>query len=75
MCHFPTCPSTYHLCRLLVLALKNLKEAYSVKGHLNQSQCEELALIEQAYGNPHEFCHLLLTQHAFKEAGIKFFNT
>jgi pre-mRNA-processing factor 8 len=68
-----------------------LKEAYSVKGRLNQSQREELALIEQAYDNPHECTsnlhpglsfgsfartglsrikRLLLTQRAFKEAGI-----
>jgi len=60
-------------------------------GRLNQSQREELALIEQAYDNPHECEHifsvytqlntnvslglsrikrLLLTQRAFKEAGI-----
>ena len=39
---------------LIVLALEKLKEAYSVKGHLNQSQCEELALIKQVYDNPHE---------------------
>jgi pre-mRNA-processing factor 8 len=64
---------------------------------LNQSQREELALIEQAYDNPHEckYMHfvavfsiishvspglsrikrLLLTQRAFKEAGIEFFDT
>ena len=39
---------------LIVLALEKLKEAYSVKGCLKQSQHEELALIEQAYDNPHE---------------------
>jgi hypothetical protein len=66
-------------------------------GRLNQSQREELALIEQAYDNPHECAHtsfaltpclnlsfhpglsrikrLLLTQRAFKEAGIEFFDT
>ena len=85
-------PLSYkHDTKLLVLALEKLKEAYSVKGRLNQSQREELALIEQAYDNPHEcmlFLHLglwlcliaftglsrikrlLLTQRAFKEAGI-----
>ena len=48
-------PLSYkHDTKLLVLALKKLKEAYSVKGRLNQSQREELALIEQAYDNPHE---------------------
>ncbi|KAL4069255.1 hypothetical protein J3A83DRAFT_4373546 [Scleroderma citrinum] len=68
-----------HDTKLLILALENLKVVYSVKGHLNQSQHEELALIEQAYGNPHECLscikHLLLTQCAFKEARIKFLNT
>ena len=50
---------------------------YSVKSRLNQSQREELDLIEQAYDNPHEALsrikrHLLLTQRAFKEVGIEF---
>ena len=68
-----------HDTKLLVLALEKLKEAYSVKGRLNQSQREELALIEQAYDNPHECLsrikRLLLTQRAFKESGIEFFDT
>lgn len=65
---------------------------------MNQSQREELALIEQAYDNPHECMYfvfrfdvrlinfvsseglsrikrLLLTQRAFKESGIEFFDT
>ena len=50
-----------------------------MKGRLNQSQREELALIEQAYDNPHECLsrikRLLLTQRAFKESGIEFFDT
>ena len=51
----PFPPLNYkHDTKLLVLALEKLKEAYSVKGRLNQSQREELALIEQAYDNPHE---------------------
>ena len=55
-------PLSYkHDTKLLVLALEKLKEAYSVKGRLNQSQREELALIEQAYDNPHE-C-LLISYH------------
>ena len=62
-----------------MLALEKLKEAYSVKGRLNQSQREELALIEQAYDNTHECLscikRLLLTQRAFKESGIEFFDT
>jgi pre-mRNA-processing factor 8 len=59
--------------------LEKLKEAYSVHGRLNQSQREELALVEQAYDNPHECLsrikRLLLTQRAFKEVGIEFFDT
>ncbi len=38
----------------LILALEPLKEAYRVKSRLNQSQREELGLIEQAYDNPHK---------------------
>jgi pre-mRNA-processing factor 8 len=77
---FFTSPLSYkHDTKLLVLALEKLKEAYSVKGRLNQSQREELALIEQAYDNPHECLsrikRLLLTQRAFKESGIEFFDT
>ncbi|KAH8824952.1 NUC071 domain-containing protein [Flagelloscypha sp. PMI_526] len=76
----PFPPLSYkHDTKLLVLALEKLKEAYSVKGRLNQSQREELALIEQAYDNPHECLsrikRLLLTQRTFKEAGIEFFDT
>lgn len=44
---------------------------FSVKSRLNQSQREELGLIEQAYDNPHEALSRikrhLLTQRAFKE--------
>jgi len=76
----PFPPLSYkHDTKLLVLALEKLKEAYSVHGRLNQGQREELALIEQAYDNPHECLsrikRLLLTQRAFKEAGIEFFDT
>ncbi|TIA88345.1 hypothetical protein E3P99_02619 [Wallemia hederae] len=76
----PFPPLSYkHDTKILVLALERLKEAYSVQGRLNQSQREELALIEQAYDNPHECLsrikRLLLTQRAFKEAGIEFFDT
>lgn len=46
----------------------------SVKSRLNQSQREELGLIEQAYDNPHEALSRikrhLLTQRAFKEVSI-----
>ncbi|PWZ00736.1 PROCN-domain-containing protein [Testicularia cyperi] len=76
----PFPPMSYkHDTKLLVLALERLKESYSVKGRLNQSQREELALIEQAFDNPHETLarikRLLLTQRAFKEAGFEFFDT
>lgn len=46
----------------------------SVKSRLNQSQREELGLIEQAYDNPHEALSRikrhLLTQRAFKEVSL-----
>lgn len=76
----PFPPLSYkHDTKLLVLALEKLKEAYSVHGRLNQSQREELALVEQAYDNPHEALarikRLLLTQRAFKEVGLEFFDT
>ncbi|BFZ55441.1 pre-mRNA-splicing factor 8 [Savitreella phatthalungensis] len=75
----PFPPLNYkHDTKLLILALERLKEAYSVQGRLNQSQREELALIEQAYDNPHETLsrikRLLLTQRSFKEAGVEFFD-
>eukprot|EP01124_Arcella_intermedia_P026086 TRINITY_DN4820_c0_g2_i1.p1 TRINITY_DN4820_c0_g2~~TRINITY_DN4820_c0_g2_i1.p1 ORF type:complete len:2327 (+),score=466.67 TRINITY_DN4820_c0_g2_i1:202-7182(+) len=73
----PFPPLSYkHDTKLLILALERLKEAYSVKSRLNSSQREELALIEQAYDNPHEALSRikrhLLTQRAFKEVGIEF---
>ncbi|EFA79942.1 pre-mRNA processing factor 8 [Heterostelium album PN500] len=65
-----------HDIKILTLALERLKEAYSVKSRLNQSQREELVLIEQAYENPHEALarikRHLLTQRTFKEVGIEF---
>ena len=63
-----------HDTKILILALERLREAYSVKGRLNQSQREELALIEQAYDSPGSTLtrikRFLLTQRAFKEVGI-----
>lgn len=63
-----------HDTKILILALERLREAYSVKGRLNQSQREELALIEQAYDSPGSTLarikKFLLTQRAFKEVGI-----
>lgn len=49
---------------------------FSVKSRLNQSQREELGLIEQAYDNPHEALSRikrhLLTQRTFKEVSLIF---
>ncbi|KAK2962369.1 putative Pre-mRNA-processing-splicing factor 8 [Blattamonas nauphoetae] len=66
-----------HDTKLLQLALERLKEVYSVKNRLNQSQRDELALIEQAYDNPHETLtrikrHLLTQRSTFKEVTIEF---
>jgi pre-mRNA-processing factor 8 len=65
-----------HDTKLLILCLERLKEAYTVKNRLNQSQREELGLVEQAYDNPHEALSRikrhLLTQRAFKEVGVEF---
>ena len=61
---------------MLVFALENLKEAYSVKSKINQSQRDELSLIEQAFDNPHEFLNrikaILITQRTFKEVKIEY---
>ncbi|CAG9993419.1 unnamed protein product [Clonostachys byssicola] len=63
-----------HDTKILILALERLREAYSVKGRMNQSQREELALIEQAYDSPgttlERIKRFLLTQRAFKEVSI-----
>lgn len=63
-----------HDTKILILALERLREAYSVKGRLNQNQREELALIEQAYDSPgttlERIKRFLLTQRAFKEVSI-----
>lgn len=72
----PFPPLSYkHDTKLLVLALENLKESYNANARLNSSQREELALIEQAYDNPHEFLarikKFLLTQRIFKECGLE----
>ncbi|KAI3630235.1 hypothetical protein MIR68_011670 [Amoeboaphelidium protococcarum] len=75
----PFPPLSYkHDTKILILALEKLKENYSVTTRMNSQQREELALIEQAYDNPHECLtrikRLLLTQRAFKEVGIEFFD-
>lgn len=68
-----------HDSKILVLALERLKEQYSVKGRLNQQQREEMALIEQAFDEPAvtlaRIKRLMLTQRAFKEASMEFFDT
>eukprot|EP00124_Ichthyophonus_hoferi_P001223 Ihof_evm3s59 gene=Ihof_evmTU3s59 len=73
----PFPPLSYkHDTKLLILALERLKEAYSVTSRLNQTQREELGLVEQAYDNPHETLSRikrhLLTQRSFKEVQIEF---
>ena len=53
--HIPFPPFSYkHDTKILILALERLREAYNVKSRMNQSQREEMGLIEQAYDNPHE---------------------
>ena len=73
----PFPPLSYkHDTKLLILCLEQLKEGYSASRMLNQSQREELGLIEQAYDNPHEALSRikrhLLTQRTFKEVSIEF---
>lgn len=75
----PFPPLSYkHDTKLLILALERLKEQYTVATRLNQLQREELGLVEQAYDNPHEALSRikrhLLTQRAFKEVAIEFFD-
>ena len=73
----PFPPLSYkHDTKLLILALERLKENYGLQMRLNSSAREELALIEQAYDNPHEALSRikrhLLTQRTFKEVDIEF---
>jgi pre-mRNA-processing factor 8 len=73
----PFPPLSYkHDTKLLILALERLKECYGLQVRLNSSAREELALIEQAYDNPHEALSRikrhLLTQRTFKEVEIEF---
>ncbi|MCH0629904.1 hypothetical protein JNB11_08040 [Kocuria palustris] len=64
-----------HDTKILVLALEQLRESYGGDARLNSSQREELALIEQAYDNPHDTLarikRFLLTQRIFKEVGLE----
>lgn len=67
----PFPPLTYkNDTKILVLALENLKEQYASKVRLNAQEREELALIEEAYDNPHDTLNrikkFLLTQRVFK---------
>jgi pre-mRNA-processing factor 8 len=71
----PFPPLAYkHDTKLLILSLDRAKESYVGAARLNQSQREELGLIETAFDNPHETLarikRHLLTQRAFKEVGI-----
>ncbi len=73
----PFPPLSYkHDTKILILALERLRESYNIAARLNQSQREELALIEQAYNGPAETLSRikrhLLTQRAFKEVKIEF---
>ncbi|SCU81555.1 LAME_0B07646g1_1 [Lachancea meyersii CBS 8951] len=71
----PFPPLTYkNDTKILVLALENLKNAYFSKVRLNASEREELALIEEAYDNPHNTLNrikkYLLTQRVFKPVDL-----
>jgi len=73
----PFPPLSYkHDTKLLILALERLKENYGLQVRLNSAAREELALIEQAYDNPHEALSRIkrhiLTQRTFKEVSIEF---
>lgn len=75
--HIPFPPLNYkHDTKLLTLALERLKEQYAAAVRLSSDQREELALVEQAYDNPHETLqrikrHLLLMR-TFKEVKIEY---
>lgn len=71
----PFPPLTYkNDTKILVLALENLKDTYASKVRLNSQEREELALIEEAYDNPHETLNrikkYLLTQRVFKPVDL-----
>lgn len=73
----PFPPTSYkHDTKLLILALERLKENLGVNNRLNQTQREELGLIEAAYDNSNEALtrikRELLAQRTFKEVGIQF---
>ena len=71
----PFPPLTYkNDTKILVLALENLKDSFGSKVHMNSREREELALIEEAYDNPHETLNrikkYLLTQRVFKPVDL-----
>ena len=73
----PFPPTQYkHDTKLLTLALERLRENYNSTSRMNQSQREELGLIERGFDNPHETLQqikrYLLTQHVFKDVGLQF---
>ena len=75
----PFPPLNYkHDTKILLLALERLKENFNSKAKLNQTQREELGLIEQAYDNPHDALgrikRSLLLQRTFKEVRIDFYD-
>ncbi|GMM59078.1 U4/U6-U5 snRNP complex subunit [Maudiozyma humilis] len=71
----PFPPLTYkNDTKILVLALENLKDNIGTKTRLNAQEREELALIEEAYDNPHETLNrikkYILTQRVFKPVDL-----
>lgn len=61
--------------KILVLALENLKENFASKSRLSASEREELALIEEAFDNPHTVLtrikKFVLTQRVFKPVDLQ----
>ncbi|KCV67421.1 pre-mRNA-processing-splicing factor 8 [Fonticula alba] len=75
----PFPPATYkHDIKLLLLALEKMREQYTANIRLNQTQREELSLIEQGYDNPYEVLQRikrhLVYDRTFKEVSIQFFD-
>ena len=73
----PFPPTQYkHDTKMLTLALERLRENYNSNSRMNQSQREEMGLIEQSYDNPHETLQqikrYLLTQQVFKDVKLQF---
>jgi hypothetical protein len=73
----PFPPLAYkHDTKLLLLALERHKEQFNVQARLNQTERDELGLIEEAFDNPHATLQRikrhLLTLRTFKEVQIEF---